>query len=92
MAGRAGATVSTEARTGPGGGEGVARASDGKLYVANGQVWVYDKEGREVLSYVEGEVPSEPLPKWATGAEVLVMHACGHDVHVTCLLGAACVN
>ena len=42
----------------PRGGEGVARASDGKLYVANGQVWVYDKEGREVRRI---DVPERPL-------------------------------
>lgn len=32
----------------------------------------YDDLGREVLSYVDGDVPTEPLPDWATGAEVLV--------------------
>jgi len=32
----------------------------------------YDGEGREVLSYVAGEVPVEPLPARATTTEVLV--------------------
>jgi Ser/Thr protein kinase RdoA (MazF antagonist) len=32
----------------------------------------YDDEGREVLSYVAGDVPTEPLPGWATEASVLV--------------------
>ena len=31
----------------------------------------YDPEGREVLSYVEGDVPREPLPDWAAGDEQL---------------------
>jgi Ser/Thr protein kinase RdoA (MazF antagonist) len=31
----------------------------------------YDAEGREVLSYVAGEVPVEPLPGWASTTEVL---------------------
>ena len=30
-----------------------------------------DEQGREVLSYVEGAVPTEPLPDWATSAESL---------------------
>ncbi len=32
----------------------------------------YDGEGREVLSYVDGDVPAEPLPQYATGDDVLV--------------------
>jgi hypothetical protein len=32
----------------------------------------YDDQSREVLSYVAGEVPLEPLPDWATGPQVLV--------------------
>lgn len=31
----------------------------------------YDPKGREVLSYVEGDVPMEPLPTWAVGDEQL---------------------
>ncbi|MDP9067944.1 MAG: aminoglycoside phosphotransferase family protein [Actinomycetota bacterium] len=32
----------------------------------------YDEQGREVLSFMAGEVPVEPLPDWATSDEVLV--------------------
>lgn len=32
----------------------------------------YDGAGREVLSFVPGDVPREPLPDWATSIEVLV--------------------
>src|SRR6476469_9899547 len=32
----------------------------------------YDEQGREILSYVPGDVPVEPLPDWATTDEVLV--------------------
>lgn len=35
----------------------------------------YDDQGREVLRYVPGDVPVEPLPAWATGEEVLVQLA-----------------
>jgi hypothetical protein len=31
----------------------------------------YDEQGREVLSFVDGDVPVEPLPDWATTIEVL---------------------
>jgi hypothetical protein len=42
----------------PRGGESVARGSTGNLYVANGQVWVYDANGREVRRI---DVPERPL-------------------------------
>lgn len=32
----------------------------------------YDGRGREVLSYVAGDVPVQPLPDWATGVDTLV--------------------
>ncbi|MFC0680641.1 phosphotransferase enzyme family protein [Lysobacter korlensis] len=32
----------------------------------------YDDEGREVLSFVPGDIPVEPLPAWATREAVLV--------------------
>jgi hypothetical protein len=31
-----------------------------------------DEQGREILSYVEGDVPREPLPAWTAGDDVLV--------------------
>lgn len=36
----------------------------------------YDDAGREVLSYIRGKVPKEPLPDSATGEDVLVALAC----------------
>lgn len=30
-----------------------------------------DEQGREVLSYIPGDVPEEPLPEWATANDVL---------------------
>jgi len=32
----------------------------------------YDDHGREILGFVPGDVPVEPLPDWATGEDVLV--------------------
>ena len=35
------------------------------------EVFGYDEQGREVLSFVPGDVPTEPLPDWATTEDVL---------------------
>ena len=35
------------------------------------QAFGYDEQGREVLSFVPGDVPTEPLPDWATTGDVL---------------------
>lgn len=32
----------------------------------------YDDQGREILGFVPGDVPAEPLPDWATGESVVV--------------------
>lgn len=42
----------------PRGGESVAKGPDGRVYVANGQVFVYDSEGRELGRI---DVPERPL-------------------------------
>jgi len=40
------------------GGESVARGPDGRVYVANGQIWVYEADGREAGRI---DVPERPL-------------------------------
>ena len=40
------------------GGESVARGPDGKVYVANGQIWIYDANGEEAGRI---DVPERPL-------------------------------
>jgi len=70
--------VLTELRVvAPRGGESVARDATGNLYVANGQVWVYDANGREVRRI---DVPERPLQVLIGGADqrtlfILTHHA-----------------
>ena len=59
----------------PRGGESVARASDGTLYVANGQVWVYDKDGRETRRI---DVPERPLQLLIGGANGRTLFILAH--------------
>jgi hippurate hydrolase len=48
-----------------------------------------DMDALPVQERTELPYASEVVARDADGDEVPVMHACGHDVHVTCLLGAA---
>ena len=48
-----------------------------------------DMDGLPVLERTGLEYASKKKMKDANGKEVPVMHACGHDVHVSCLMGAA---
>lgn len=48
-----------------------------------------DMDGLPVLEQTGLPYASAKRARDAQGADVPVMHACGHDMHVTCLLGAA---
>jgi amidohydrolase len=48
-----------------------------------------DMDGLPVAERTELSYASTEVARDAQGSEVPLMHACGHDMHVTCLLGAA---
>ncbi len=59
----------------PRGGESVARGANGELYVANGQIWVYDKDGREVRRI---DVPERPLQLLIGGPDRRTLYILAH--------------
>jgi hypothetical protein len=59
----------------PRGGESVAQGPEGNLYVANGQVWVYDKDGREVRRI---DVPERPLQLLIGGPDKRTLFILAH--------------
>ncbi len=63
---------------------GVLRNGDGPTVLARA-----DMDALPVTELTGLPYASEIVTKDAHGDAVSVMHACGHDVHVTCLLGAA---
>jgi hippurate hydrolase len=62
---------------------GVLRVSDGPVVLLRA-----DMDGLPVLEATGLPYASTRTGVDADGNEVPVMHACGHDMHVTCLLGA----
>ncbi len=59
----------------PRGGESVATGADGRVYVANGQVFVYDTGGREIGRI---DVPDRPLQLLFGGADQRTLYILTH--------------
>jgi hippurate hydrolase len=79
--------VGAEVTTGFGGGYGVVgvmRNGPGPVVLLRA-----DLDGLPVQEETGLPYASTRRTKNLTGQEVPVMHACGHDVHMTCLVGAA---
>src|SRR5688500_12293917 len=76
-----------EVTTGVGGGTGVVavlRNGPGKTLLIRA-----DLDGLPVKEETGAPYASTATRRDAAGAEVSLMHACGHDVHMTCLVGTA---
>ncbi len=63
---------------------GVLRAGDGPAVLLRADMDALPVRESTGLPYASTSTATD-----ATGTDVPVMHACGHDVHVACLLGAA---
>src|SRR3954469_2781471 len=78
-----GAGFDVHERVGGTGVVGVLRNGDGPAVLLRVDMDGLPVREATALPYASSAVATTP-----EGAEVPVMHACGHDVHVTCLLGA----
>ncbi|NUO33572.1 MAG: amidohydrolase, partial [Dermatophilaceae bacterium] len=67
-----------------GGVVGVLANGEGPVVLARADMDALPVTELTELAYASGETSTDE-----TGAVVGISHACGHDVHVTCLLGAA---
>jgi amidohydrolase len=63
---------------------GVLRRGDGPVVMVRADLDALPVEEKTGLPYASTTRATDP-----DGREVPVMHACGHDMHTTCLLGAA---
>ena len=70
-----GGTVSDLKPVAPRGGESVATGPDGRVYVANGQVFVYDGDGRETGRI---DVPDRPLQLLFGGTDGRTLYILTH--------------